>query len=98
MLRMINENPVGHGTHCMQPVEWVGRWKFVKGWTKVGRATGTLTSLWERGDSYLLKPLFFRAARSGRTTKRGSQHGKKKTCYSPTGSTVVEDWDPVGSK
>jgi hypothetical protein len=32
---MIYENPVGHGTHCMQPVEWVGRWKFLKGWTKV---------------------------------------------------------------
>jgi hypothetical protein len=29
---MIYENPVGHGTHCM---EWVGRWKFLKGWTKV---------------------------------------------------------------
>ena len=28
-------DPVGHGTHCMQPVEWVGRWKFTKGWTKV---------------------------------------------------------------
>jgi len=28
-------NPVGHGTHCMQPVAWVGRWKFLKGWTKV---------------------------------------------------------------
>ena len=24
--RMIYENPVGHGTHCMKPVEWVGRW------------------------------------------------------------------------
>jgi hypothetical protein len=23
------------GTHCMQPVAWVGRWKFLKGWTKV---------------------------------------------------------------
>ena len=32
---MIYANPVGHGTHCMQPVEWVGRWKFLKGWTKV---------------------------------------------------------------
>ena len=21
--------------HCMQPVEWVGRWKFLKGFTKV---------------------------------------------------------------
>jgi hypothetical protein len=32
---MVYANPVGHGTHCMQPVEWVGRWKFLKGWTKV---------------------------------------------------------------
>jgi hypothetical protein len=32
---MVYENPVGHGTHCMQPVESVGRWKFLKGWTKV---------------------------------------------------------------
>ena len=28
-------NPVGHPTHCMQPVEWVGRWNFLKGWAKV---------------------------------------------------------------
>ena len=27
--RMIYGNPVGHGTHCMQPVRWVGRWKFL---------------------------------------------------------------------
>jgi hypothetical protein len=33
--RMVYENPVGHGTHCMQPVAWVGRWKFLDGWTKV---------------------------------------------------------------
>jgi hypothetical protein len=33
--RMIYANPVGHGTHCMAPVEWVGRWKFLKCWTKV---------------------------------------------------------------
>jgi hypothetical protein len=33
--RMVYANPVGHGTHCMRPVEWVGRWKFLKGWTKV---------------------------------------------------------------
>jgi hypothetical protein len=33
--RMIYANPVGHGTHCMQPVAWIGRWKFTKGWTKV---------------------------------------------------------------
>jgi hypothetical protein len=32
---MVYANPVGHGTHCMEPVEWVGRWKFLKGWTKV---------------------------------------------------------------
>jgi len=33
--RIVYENPVGHGTHWMQPVEWVGRWKFLDGWTKV---------------------------------------------------------------
>jgi hypothetical protein len=21
--------------HCMEPVTWVGRWKFMTGWTKV---------------------------------------------------------------
>jgi hypothetical protein len=30
---MVYENPVGHGTHCTQPVAWVGRWKFLDGWT-----------------------------------------------------------------
>jgi hypothetical protein len=29
--RMIYANPVGHGTHCMPPVEWVGRWKSLEG-------------------------------------------------------------------
>jgi hypothetical protein len=29
--RMVYENPVRHGTHCMQPVAWVGRWKFLAG-------------------------------------------------------------------
>jgi hypothetical protein len=33
--RMVYENPVGHGTHCPEPVEWVGRWKFLDGCTKV---------------------------------------------------------------
>jgi hypothetical protein len=33
--RMVYANPVGHGTHCMEPVTWVGRWKFLDGWTKV---------------------------------------------------------------
>jgi hypothetical protein len=23
--RMVYENPIGHGTHCTQPVRWVGR-------------------------------------------------------------------------
>jgi hypothetical protein len=23
--RMVYENPVGHGSHCAEPVEWVGR-------------------------------------------------------------------------
>jgi hypothetical protein len=27
--RMIYENPVDQGTHRIQPVEWVGRWKFL---------------------------------------------------------------------
>ena len=33
--RMVYENPVGQGGHCMEPVMWVGRWKFLDGWTKV---------------------------------------------------------------
>ena len=33
--RMVYENPVGHGAHCMATVEGVGRWKFLDGWTKV---------------------------------------------------------------
>jgi hypothetical protein len=33
--RTIYENPVGHRTFRLQPVTWVGRWKFLKGWTKV---------------------------------------------------------------
>ena len=33
--RMIYENPVGQSGHCMEPVEWVGRWKFMAEWTKV---------------------------------------------------------------
>ena len=32
--RMVYENPVGHRTFCPEPVTWVGRWKFLKGWTK----------------------------------------------------------------
>ena len=27
--------PIGHGTRCMEPVAWVGRWKFLDGWKKV---------------------------------------------------------------
>jgi hypothetical protein len=33
--RMVYEKPVGHGTHCVAPVAWAGRWKFLDGWTKV---------------------------------------------------------------
>jgi hypothetical protein len=33
--RMVYANSGGHGTHCMRPVEWVGRWKFLEGRTKV---------------------------------------------------------------
>ena len=32
---MVYENPVGHGTHGMAPVRWVGPRKFLDGWTKV---------------------------------------------------------------
>ena len=38
--RMIYENPVGQSRHCMQPVEWIGRWKFLTGWTKVWSCDG----------------------------------------------------------
>jgi hypothetical protein len=33
--RMVYENVAGHGGHCGEPVAWVGRWKFLDGWTKV---------------------------------------------------------------
>jgi hypothetical protein len=33
--RMIYRNAAGHGTHCPEPMEWVGQWEFLKGWTKV---------------------------------------------------------------
>jgi hypothetical protein len=49
--RMVYENPVGHGTFCMEPVAWVGRWKFLKGWTKVWSASVTRTSCRGRGVS-----------------------------------------------
>jgi len=42
--RMIYENPVGQPGHCMQPVEWVGRWKVLKAGRRCGRASGTRTS------------------------------------------------------
>jgi hypothetical protein len=32
---MVYENVAGHGGHCPEPVAWVGRWKFLNGWTKV---------------------------------------------------------------
>jgi hypothetical protein len=32
---MIYRNAARYGTHCMARVAWVGRWKFLKGWTKV---------------------------------------------------------------
>ena len=32
---MVYENVAGHAGHCPEPVAWVGRWKFLKGWTKV---------------------------------------------------------------
>jgi hypothetical protein len=52
--RMVYANPVGHGTHCMTPVEWVGRWKFPKGLEqRCGHASGTLKSSWALGSSPL---------------------------------------------
>jgi hypothetical protein len=33
--RFVYKNAAGHGGHCMEPVAWVVRWKFTKGWTKV---------------------------------------------------------------
>ena len=32
---MVYENPVGQGGHGTELVAWVGRWKFLDGWTKV---------------------------------------------------------------
>ena len=33
--RFVYKNAAGHGGHCMEPVEWVGRWEFRTGLTKV---------------------------------------------------------------
>jgi hypothetical protein len=33
--RFVYENAAGHGGHCMEPVTWVGRWRFTKGWKDV---------------------------------------------------------------
>jgi hypothetical protein len=33
--RMVYGKAAGHGGHCMEPVAWVGRSKFLTGWTKV---------------------------------------------------------------
>ena len=47
--RMVYENAAGHGTHCPEPVTWVGRWKFTKGWTKVWSCEGHADELpWAR--------------------------------------------------
>ena len=32
---MVYESPIADPTHCIQPVEWVGRWKFLNGRPKV---------------------------------------------------------------
>ena len=39
--RMVYENPVGQGGHCMQPVTWVGRWKFLTAGRRCGVVSGT---------------------------------------------------------
>jgi hypothetical protein len=49
--RMVYENPVGQSGHCMEPVAWVGRWKFLKGGRRCGPVSGTLTSWWGLGAS-----------------------------------------------
>jgi hypothetical protein len=33
--RFVYEKAAGRGTHCMEPVAWPGKWKFLKGWTDV---------------------------------------------------------------
>jgi hypothetical protein len=33
--RMVYENPVGQGEHCMEPLAWRGWWKYLAGWTRV---------------------------------------------------------------
>jgi hypothetical protein len=33
--RFVYRDAAGRCTHCMEPVTWLGRWKFTKGWTKV---------------------------------------------------------------
>jgi hypothetical protein len=74
---MVYANPVGHGTHCMQPVEWVGRWKCLDGWTKVWSCERHADELsWARRlptapssfNTRLLTPLVARYT-FGRTTR-----------------------------
>jgi hypothetical protein len=48
--RMIYENPVGHGTHCMESVAWVGRWKFLDDCTKVWSCELQPMSCYRLGD------------------------------------------------
>jgi hypothetical protein len=42
--RFIYENAAGHAGHCMDPVEWTGRWKSRRAGRRAGVARGTQVS------------------------------------------------------
>jgi hypothetical protein len=42
---MVYWNPVGHSGHCMEPVEWRGRYKYVAGWKPVWSCGGHADTL-----------------------------------------------------
>jgi hypothetical protein len=42
------ENAAGHARHCVEPVAWVGRWRFRTGWERSGAAKGHADELWVR--------------------------------------------------
>src|ERR1035438_4563422 len=41
--RLVYENAAGHEGHCIEPVAWIGRWKFLKVGRRCGVASGTPT-------------------------------------------------------